>query len=137
MKITVQESKKNEAKSFDYKDVEDDAKQFDFQSVLDSLSIFKGWLKSLHSAVGSFDDPALTPSAHGSSGYCYRIHSAVSAPIDFSIRCGTNPERYPEFEGSISVGREYFDVKSTKDLNGALVKKIAAAYKKAAGKAEG
>ena len=128
------ESKKNEANSFDFTDVEDDSKKFDFQGLISRLTIFKAWLHSLHAEIGSFADPKLINGAAGSSGYKYAIRSEVRDTIQFGIDCGTNPERYPEFEGSIFVGGERFDVASSKDLNGALIKKIASAYKKDAEK---
>lgn len=128
------EAKKNEANSFDFKEVEEDSKKFDFQNLIYRLTIFRTWLDDLHDEIGAFPDPKLHNGAAGSSGYKYTIHSGVHDPIQFDIDCGTNPERYPEFEGSIYAGGERFDIKSRKDLSAGLIKKIAAAYKKEADK---
>lgn len=128
------EAKKNEASSFDFANVEEESKRFDFQNLIYHLTLFKTWLEDLHDEIGAFPDPTLLNGAAGTGGYKYTIHSAVRDPIQFEIDCGTNPERYPEFEGSIYAGGERFDVKSRKDLAAALIKKIAAAYKKGAEK---
>jgi len=128
------EAKKNEANSFDFADAEEDSKRFDFQNLIYRLTLFKTWLEDLHDEIGSFADPKLINGAAGTSGYKYTIHSGVRDTIQFDIDCGTNPERYPEFEGSIFAGDERFDITSRKDLTAALIKKIAAAYKKGAEK---
>lgn len=128
MKITVNE-KKNEANSFDFAEVEEDSKRFDFQTLIYRLTLFRTWLEDLHDEIGAFADPKLINSAAGMSGYKYTIRSAVRDTIQFGIDCGTNPERYPEFEGSIYAGGERFDITSRKDLTATLIKMIAAAVK--------
>lgn len=128
------EAKKNEANSFDFAGVEEDSKRFDFLHLIHRLTLFRTWLEYLHYEIGDFTDPKLINSTAGTSGYKYTIHSGFRDTIQFEIDCGTNPESYPEFEGSIWAGSERFDIKSGKDLTSALIKKIAAAYKKEAGK---
>lgn len=134
MKITVRESKKNEARfDVDYSMVEEDAKRFDFGRALSDLGKFNQWFMKLFERSGrAIKAPSIRRSAWGSSGYCYELeeNSDGTAPIAFAISCSTNPERYQGFEGTIHVGRKRFQVSSANDLTDKLINDIMTAMKK-------
>lgn len=129
MKIKVRESKKNEARSFDYSEVEQDSKKFDFVNLLSRLSQFKGWLEDLQERVPEVETPEIHWGSQGSSGFSYYINSNASGrdKVDFDINCGTNPEKYQEFWGTIYAGDKKFHIDSIDDLTDQLIEDIAKA----------
>lgn len=125
--------KTNEAdvNKFDVSEVVEDSKQFDFVNLLSRLSQFKNWVEELHGLV-YFTMPKIHYAASGSSGYSYRISNEDrSSTVQFSLHAGTNPERYPKFEGYIyaispkeTAKDKRFDINSIDDLTDALQKEI-------------
>ena len=125
--------KTNEAdvNKFDVSDVVEDSKQFDFVNLLSRLDQFKGWVEHLHALV-YFTMPKIHYAASGSSGYSYRISNEDrSTSVQFNIHAGTNPERYPKFEGYIyaispkeTAKDKRFDINSIDDLTDALEQEI-------------
>lgn len=125
--------KTNEAdlNKFDVSDVIDDSKKFDFINLLSRLGQFKAWVEGLHAHV-YFTMPKIHYAASGSSGFCYRISNEDrSTQVQFSIHAGTNPERYPKFEGYIyaispkeTAKDKRFDINSIDDLTDALEQEI-------------
>ena len=134
MKITVNEAKaresKNEARSFDYSEVEQDSKKFDFVNLLSRLSQFKGWLEDLQAQVPEVETPRLCLGSQGSSGFDYHISGNVFSQgnVGFSIDCGTNPAKHQKFWGTIYAGDKKFLIDSIDDLTDQLIKDIAAAF---------
>lgn len=126
MKIKVRESK-DEARSFDYSEVEEDAKRFDFEGVKARLHRFQGWLEGLQSVVPGVKTPMLRWSSQGSSGFNYRISERLDSPVEFEIECGTNPEKFQEFWGTIYAGGKKFAINSVQDLTDQLIEDIAKA----------
>lgn len=128
MKIKVRESK-NEARSFDYSEVEQDSKKFDFVGLLSRLSRFKGWLEDLQERVPEVGTPEIHWGSKGSSGCSYYINSSVSGQgkVDIDIKCGTNPEQFQEFWGTIYAGDKKFHIDSIDDLTDQLIEDIAKA----------
>ena len=126
MKITVKESKKNEAHSFDYSEVEQDSKKFDFVNLLSKLSQFKGWLEDLQERVPEVETPEIHWGSQGSSGFSYYISGDALGrdKVNFGINCGTNPEKYQEFWGTIYVGDKKFHIDSIDDLTDQLIEDI-------------
>lgn len=126
MKIKVRESKKNEARSFDYSEVEEDAKKFDFVGLLSRLSRFQKWLEDLQERVPEVETPELHWGSQGSSGFSYYInsHGYGQNGVDFNINCGTNPE---QFWGTIYADDEKFHIDSIDDLTDELIEDIAKA----------
>lgn len=120
---------KNEAKAFDFTKVEDDARKYDFGRVLRRLRFFNEWLEKLHEKVGSFEDPVIVTASAGTSGYTYEITSSTSAPIDFSIKCSTNPDVSPMFNGAIYVGGAKYNIRGVADLTDALIEQLQSAIK--------
>lgn len=125
--------KTNEAdvNKFNVSEVVEDSKKFDFINLLSRLDQFKNWVEELHGMV-YFTMPKIHDSASGSSGYSYRISNEdLSSTVQFSLHAGTNPERYPKFEGYIyaispkeSAKNKRFDINSIDDLTDALQKEI-------------
>lgn len=125
--------KTNEAdvNKFNVSEVVEDSKKFDFINLLSRLDQFKNWVEELHGMV-YFTMPKIHDSASGSSGYSYRISNEDrSSTVQFSLHAGTNPERYPKFEGYIyaispkeSAKDKRFDINSIDDLTDALQKEI-------------
>ncbi len=124
--------KTNEAadKKFDFAIVDEDAQKFDFINLNSRLQRFRGWLEDLQIKV-NVPTPTVGWSANGSSGYCYRIDNDANGKdaVSVDIRCGTNPEMYPEFEGSIYAGGKIFRIKGIDDLTDKLIDDIAAAVR--------
>lgn len=130
--------KTNEAdvNKFDVSEVVEDSKKFDFINLLSRLNQFKNWAEELHGMV-YFTMPKIHDSASGSSGYSYRISNEDrSSTVQFSLYAGTNPERYPKFEGYIyaispkeTAKDKRFDINSIDDLTDALQKEIVAICK--------
>lgn len=130
--------KTNEAdvNKFNVSEVVEDSKQFDFINLLSRLDQFKNWVEELHAQV-YFTMPKIHDAASGSSGYSYRISNEDrSSTVQFSLRAGTNPERYPKFEGYIyaispkeTAKDKRFDINSINDLTDALQKEIVAICK--------
>lgn len=130
--------KTNEAdvNKFNVSEVVEDSKKFDFINLLSRLDQFKNWVEELHGMV-YFTMPKIHDSASGSSGYSYRISNEdLSSTVQFSLHAGTNPERYPKFEGYIyaispkeSAKAKRFDINSIDDLTDALQKEIVAICK--------
>lgn len=125
--------KTNEAdvNKFNVSEVVEDSKKFDFINLLSRLAQFKNWVEELHGMV-YFTMPKIHDSASGSSGYSYRISNEDrSSTVQFSLHAGTNPERYPKFEGYIyaispkeTAKDKRFDINSIDDLTDALQKEI-------------
>ena len=119
------------AHTFDFTEVEEDAKRFDFINLESRLSTFKDWVEYLYALV-PFTMPKIHDAASGSSGFSYRISNEDrSSMVQFSLHAGTNPERYPKFEGYIyaispkETGKDKrFDINSIDDLTDALQKEI-------------
>lgn len=130
----VKKTNEAENKKFDFSIVDEDAQQFDFINLNSRLQQFRGWLEDLQARV-NVPTPTMGRSAYGSSGYCYRIANDARGGVDVDIRCGTNPERYPKFEGSIYAGSERFRVSSIDDLTDQLIDDIVAAAKSFKGEA--
>lgn len=129
MKIKlVKKTSEAENKKFDFSIVDEDAQRFDFINLNSRLQQFRGWLEDLQVRV-NVPTPTIIASASGSSGYCYRIANTAfdRDEVDVEIRCGTNPERYPEFEGFIYAGSEHFPINSIDDLTDKLIDDIVAA----------
>jgi hypothetical protein len=76
--------------------------------------------------------PKIHDAASGSSGYSYRIsNDDRSSTVQFRLHAGTNPDRYPKFEGYIyavspkETGKDKrFDINSIDDLTDDLQKEI-------------
>lgn len=126
MKIKVRESK-DEARSFDYSEVEQDSKKFDFAGLLSRLSRFKGWFEDLQARAPEVGIPKLHWGSKGSSGFSYNINSYGQDKVDFDINCGTNPEEHQKFWGTIYVGGKKFRIESVDDLTDQLIEDIAKA----------
>ena len=126
----IKKTNEAENKKFDFSTVDEDAQQFDFINLKSRLQQFRGWLEDLQAKV-NVPTPNIIASASGSSGYCYRISNTSfdRDAVEVEIRCGTNPERYPEFEGVIYAGSERFPINSIDDLTDKLIDDIAAAAK--------
>ena len=116
---------------FHFEEVDEDAKQFDFINLHSRLAQFKNWIDHLH-AIVYFTMPKIHYAADGSSGYCYRISNEDrSTQVQFSLHAGTNPDRYPKFEGYIyaispkeTAKDKRFDIHSIDDLTDELEEEI-------------
>ena len=126
----IKKTNEAENKKFDSSVVAEDEKKFDFIGLHERLERFRGWLADLQVKVNA-PTPTIEASAYGSSGYCYRIANNAGGEdeVDMGIRCGTNPERYPAFEGFIYAGSKQFPINSIDDLTDQLINDIVAAVK--------
>lgn len=128
----IKKTNEDENKKFDFSIVDEDAKKFDFINLNSRLQQFRGWLEDLQIKV-NVPTPTMGFAASGSSGFCYTIYNGASRPtVEIDLRCGTNPDRYPEFEGSIYAGRERFQINSIDDLTDKLIDDIASIVKEKA-----
>lgn len=112
--------------------VEEDRKKFDFINLDARLQQFRGWLEDLQIKV-DVPTPAMGFAASGASGFCYTIYNGASRPtVEIDLRCGTNPERYPKFEGTIYAGSKRFQINSADDLTDELIDDIVATVREKA-----
>ena len=132
----IKKNNEDRADRFDFSDANEDAKQFDFVNLLSRLDLFRSWVEGLAARI-EFKMPKLHYAANGSSGYCYRIsNDDRTSPVQFRIQCGTNPERYPKFEGYITarsrkpeMEAKSWDINAIEDLTDALEDSIVATVK--------
>lgn len=126
----IKKTTEAENKKFDFSIVDEDAQKFDFINLNSRLQQFRGWLEDLQIKVNA-PTPTMREAASGSSGYCYQIDNDArgKGAVGVDIRCGTNPEMYPEFEGSIYAGGKIFRIKGIDDLTDKLIDDIATAVK--------
>lgn len=128
----IKKTNEAEHKKFDSSMVAEAEKKFDFISLHERLEQFRGWLEDLQTRV-DVPTPTMRFAAGGTSGFCYTIYNDVrNTSVVIDLRCGTNPERYPEFEGCIYAGSERFQVDGTDNLTGKLIDDIVAAVKEKA-----
>lgn len=126
----IKRTSEAENKKFDFSIVDEDAKKFDFINLNSRLQQFRGWLEDLQVRV-KVPTPTMGWTARGSSGICYLIDGNGNGKdeVDIDIRCGTNPEEYPEFHGDIYAGKKVFKIKGIDDLTDKLIDDIVAAVK--------
>lgn len=126
----IKKTNEAEHKKFDFSITDEDAQKFDFINLNSRLQQFRGWLEDLQVRVNA-PTPTIGRSARGSSGLCYRIANDANGrdEVDMEIRCGTNPEEYPKFNGSIYAGGRIFKIKGIADLTDKLIDDIVAAVK--------
>lgn len=126
----IKKTNEAERKKFDFSITDEDAQKFDFINLNSRLQKFRGWLEDLQVRVNA-PTPTIAWSARGSSGFCYRIANDANGrdEVDVEIRCGTNPEEYPEFNGSIYAGGRIFKIRGIGDLTDKLIDDIVAAVK--------
>lgn len=128
----IKKTNEAEHKKFDSSMVAEDEKKFDFTGLHERLEQFRGWLEDLQAKV-DVPTPTMGFAASGSSGFCYTIYNGARNPIAvIDLRCGTNPERYPKFEGNIYAGSKRFEVNSIDDLTNKLIDDIVAAVREKA-----
>ena len=130
----IKKTNEAEHKKFDFSITADDAQKFDFINLNYRLQRFRGWVEDLQARVPDTETPKIYRGAYGSSGFSYYINSNVfdQGGVSFDINSGTNPEKYPKFEGSIYVGGERFRINSIGDLTAKLIEDIAATVKEKA-----
>lgn len=126
----IKKTNEAENKKFDFSIVDADAKKFDFVNLDSRLQQFRGWLEDLQ-IKANVPTPTMGWSSCGGSGLCYRIANDAyrDDEVDVEIRCGTNPEEYPEFHGRIYAGGKVFKINGIDDLTDKLIDDIAAAVK--------
>lgn len=123
----IKKTNEAEYRKFDSSMVTEDEKKFNFIGLHERLEQFRSWLEDLQARV-DVPTPTMGFAASGSSGFCYTIYNGARGPnAVIDLRCGTNPERYPEFEGRIYAGSKHFQIDSIDDLTDKLIDNIVAA----------
>lgn len=123
----IKKTNEAEYKKFDSSMVAENEKKFDFINLHARLEQFRSWLEDLQARV-NVPTPTMRFAAGGTSGFCYTISNDVHNPsVVIDLSCGTNPERYPKFEGTIYAGSKRFRVNSIDDLTDTLIDDIVAA----------